>query len=234
VGGGGILTGESASRANLAPMRLILVRHGRTSSNVGLVLDTAAPGADLDATGLAQAEALVERLAPYPVEAIFTSNLVRTQQTAGPFAQSRGLRFTVLPGLREISAGDDELSSDATRYVDTLMKWHAGELAARIPGGEDAAEFFGRYDAAIEEVVGAGHEVAMVVSHGAALRTWATARVGGFSEALGNGHLDNTGVIVADGAPGEWSLSFIDGVFHYQGVEQEPDPFDPPHASPGC
>ena len=194
-------------------MRLILVRHGRTTSNVGLVLDTAVPGADLDAAGRAQAEALVERLAAFPVEAIFTSDLVRTQQTAAPFARARALEFTVLPGLREIPAGEDEMSPDATRYIGTLIKWHSGDLAARIPGGEDAAEFFARYDAAIAEVAAGGHRVAMVVSHGAALRTWATARVPGFAEALGKGHLDNTGIIIVDGTPeAGWQLFELDGV----------------------
>lgn len=194
-------------------MRLILVRHGRTTSNVGLVLDTAAPGADLDEAGRAQAEALVERLAEFPVEAVFTSNLVRTQQTASPFARARGLELTVLPGLREISAGDDEMSPDATRYIDTLIKWHSGDFSARIPGGEDAEEFFARYDAAIEQVVAAGHRVAMVVSHGAALRSWATARVPGFVDALGKGHLDNTGIIIVDGTPeAGWQLFELDGV----------------------
>ena len=149
----------------------------------------------------------------FPVEAIFTSNLVRTQQTATPFARARGLEFTVLPGLREISAGDDEMSADATRYVGTLIKWHSGDLSARIPGGEDAAEFFARYDGAIDEVVASGHPVAMVVSHGAALRSWATARVPGFTDALGKGHLDNTGIIVVDGSPETgWQLFELDGV----------------------
>ena len=210
-------------------MRLILVRHGRTTSNVGLLLDTAEPGADLDETGRDQANILVERLAPYLVQALYTSNLVRTQQTATPFAEARGLDFEVLPGLREISAGDDELSADATRYIQTLLKWHAGDLSARIPGGEDAGEFFDRFDDAVGDIAGRGHDIAMAVSHGAALRTWATSRVRGFAEALGRGHLNNTGLLVIDGSPrSRWDLQVLDGVLTYEGVELEPDPIDSP------
>lgn len=215
-------------RANLAPMRLILVRHGRTASNVGFLLDTAEPGADLDETGREQARALVERLSDYPVEAIYASTLVRTQQTASPLAEARGLSPQVLPGLREISAGDDELSSDAARYIGTLIRWSEGDVAARIPGGEDAAEFFARFDGAIAQVISGGHEVAAVVSHGAALRTWASNRVPGFVEALGHGHLDNTGVVVIDGAPDAWTLAALDGLLYYEGIELEPDPIDAP------
>jgi broad specificity phosphatase PhoE len=207
-------------------MRLILVRHGRTSSNVGFLLDTAAPGADLDETGLSQAQALVGRLAGFPIEAVYASNLLRTQQTGLPLAHARGLGLEILPGLREVSAGDDELSPDATRYITTLLKWHEGDLAARIPGGESATEFFERFDDAIGRIHAGGYGVAMAVSHGAALRVWASARVPGFPEALGHGHLNNTGLIVIDGTPGSWTLSELDGVLTYAGIELEADPID--------
>jgi probable phosphoglycerate mutase len=198
-------------------MRLILVRHGRTASNVGFLLDTAEPGADLDEGGLEQAAELVERLSHHEIEAVYTSNLVRTQQTARPVAEHRGLRLQVLPELREISAGDDELSTDATRYIGTLVAWGRGELDARIPGGEDAHEFFTRFDAAIGEVAASGREVVMVVSHGAALRVWSSERVRGFTEALGRAHLDNTGVIVVDGSPDEgWELAELIGIRRWE------------------
>ena len=198
-------------------MRLILIRHGRTASNTSFVLDTAFPGADLDELGREQAESLVERLAAEPIEAIYVSNLVRTQQTAAPLAAARDLVPVILPGLREISAGDDELSSDATRYIGTLIAWGRGELDARIPGGEDAREFFTRFDSAIGEVAASGRDVVMVVSHGAALRVWSSERVHGFTEALGRAHLDNTGVIVVDGSPDEgWELAELIGVRHWE------------------
>lgn len=204
-------------------MRLILIRHGRTASNTSLVLDTAFPGADLDELGREQAESLVERLAAEPIEAIYVSNLVRTQQTAAPLAAARGLVPVILPGLREVSAGDDELSLDATRYVETLLQWHAGDMDARLPGGEDAAEFFARYDDAIAQIAGAGHQVAALVSHGAALRVWAAARVDGFSVALGAAHLDNTGVLVIEGTPTEgWQLLSLDGVTDWRSADFEP------------
>lgn len=200
-------------------MRLILVRHGRTSSNVGFLLDTGVPGADLDETGHHQARTLVERLAEHPIEAIYASNLVRTQQTAAPLAAALGLSVEVLPGLREISAGDDELATDATRYIGTLMSWHAGEVHARIPGGESALEFMARFDEAIAEVAANAYRTAMVVSHGAALRVWSVSRVRGFGEALGSGHLANTGVIVIDGSAQEgWQLVSLDGVQVWESI----------------
>lgn len=209
-------------------MRLILVRHGRTDSNVSLLLDTGAPGADLDESGLEQAASLVERLSEHPIEAVYASNLVRTQQTARPLAQARGLEVKVLPGLREIPAGEDEMGSDATRYIAALFAWGEGDLHAKVPGGENALEFFARYDDAIDVVAASGAEVAMVVSHGAALRVWATARVAGFAEALGPAHLDNTGVIVVDGSPAEgWTLVHLSGIRKYPAHQAAEPPAEP-------
>jgi probable phosphoglycerate mutase len=144
---------------------------------------------------------------------VYTSTLVRTQQTARPVAEARGLELRVMPGLREISAGEDELSQDATRYIGTLVAWGMGDPDARIPGGEDSHEFFARFDAAIGEIADAGDEVAMVVSHGAALRVWSMGRVAGFVEAVGRAHLDNTGVIIVDGSPRDgWDLAELVGI----------------------
>lgn len=201
-------------------MRLILVRHGRTASNVGFLLDTQAPGADLDEVGRRQAEALVERLAQERIDAIFTSTLVRTQQTAAPVAAALGLTVQVLPGLREIAAGEDEMSPDARRYIGAMIAWGQGDLTACVPGGENALELLARYDPAIEQVFASGVQSAMVVSHGAALRSWASARVDGFEAALAGRHLDNTGVIIAEGSPAEgWHLVELDGAKHRHGYD---------------
>lgn len=202
-------------------MRLILVRHGRTPSNTELLLDTAAPGADLDDHGRWQATTLIERLADVPVQAIYASNLVRTQQTAAPLAQTVGVPITILDGLREISAGDYEMASftmtdEVNAYQSTLMKWATGDLLAKVPGGENAIEFFERYDDAISHIAASQAQHALAVSHGAALRVWATARIRGFAEEIGHAHLDNTGVIIADGDPeAGWSLVDLQGMLHF-------------------
>lgn len=183
------------------PMRLYLVRHGQTPSNVARVLDTAFPGADLDETGRAQAGALVGRLAGRPLDAVYASDLVRTQQTVAPLASDRGLAVRVLGGLREIQAGEDEMSSDWRRFIDVLSSWRH-DPSRRVPGGEDAVAFFGRFDAAVAAIAAAGHASALLVSHGAALRMWIAARVGGIeAPEVVHRPLPNTTVVSIDGTP---------------------------------
>lgn len=189
-------------------MRLVLVRHGRTASNVHRLLDTAHPGAELDEEGLAQAEALVARLADLELEAIYASTLLRTQQTAAPLAAARDLGIRVLPGLREIAAGDQEMWPEWQAYVGMLGEWAAGDLSVARPGGEDGEAFFARFDAAVSEIAAAGHEAALLVSHGAALRMWVGGRVEGIDRAtVGTRPLGNAAVVIVEGDPeAGWTL----------------------------
>jgi broad specificity phosphatase PhoE len=157
-------------------MRLLLLRHGQTESNVIGALDTAVPGAPLTAIGERQASAVPAALEP--VDAVFVSTLIRTQQTALPLERARGIHATILDGLKEIQAGDLEMKNDRHSqgvYNTTAFAWARGELGLRMPGGETGHEFFLRFDAAIEQARSAGDDV-LVVSHGAAIRTWVAAR----------------------------------------------------------
>lgn len=190
-------------------MRLYLVRHGRTPSNVDRLLDTAVPGAELDEVGRRQAEALVVRLAGRPVEAVYASDLTRTQQTVAPLAAERTLDVTVLGGLREIQAGEDEMSPDWRRYVDVLEAW-GHDLSASVPGGEDAHAFLDRFDGAVATIAGAGHDTALAASHGAALRMWVAFRATGIDvEELIAKRLGNTAIITLDGDPAS-GWTFVD------------------------
>ncbi|WP_040157596.1 histidine phosphatase family protein [Nigerium massiliense] len=204
-------------------MRLHLVRHGRTPSNVTSALDTAYPGADLDDRGRAQAELLVERFDGVPLEGLYASDLVRTQQTIAPLAAARGLDVGILGGLREIQAGEDEMSHDFGRYVGVLQRWVSGELTARVPGGEDAIGFYERYDDAVAQIAAAGHEHALLVTHGAALRMWVGARAEGLSpDQAAKGVLGNTAHLVLDGEPGDWRFVSWDSGEDVPGPDGDP------------
>lgn len=189
-------------------MRLLLVRHGRTASNAAHLLDTAFPGAELDDLGHAQARRLVDVLAREHLSGIFASDLIRTQQTAAPLAAARGLEVGVLGGVREIQAGQDELSPVWDRYVSVLTAWVTGDHTAAVPGGEDALSFYARYDEAVRVVADAGHASALVVSHGAAIRMWVGGRARGITpKEVAERRLGNTAVLTLEGDPDDgWRL----------------------------
>jgi probable phosphoglycerate mutase len=184
-------------------VRLLLIRHAETTANAERLLDTAPPGTDLSERGRIQAEELVEALAEVPLDAIYVSDLVRTQQTAAPLAAERGLPPLVRPGVREIQAGEYEMAPDDDSwgaYLAVLYRWADGEPDTRVPGGESGTEVLARFDAVVAEA--ANHEAAAIVSHGAMIRAWTGARAANVDRAfVADTRLHNTAVIVLDGSP---------------------------------
>lgn len=184
-------------------MRLLLMRHGQTHANVSGELDTAHPGLDLTDLGRAQAAAAARALADERIDAIYVSSRVRTHQTARPAADDRDLSPVQLDGLEEIQAGDFEMRSDhdaVAGYIGSVATWLEGDLTHRMPGAETGEEFLARYDRAVREILSAGHDAALVVSHGAALRTWISTRMEPHPDAPPPTQpLHNTALVVLEG-----------------------------------
>lgn len=181
------------------------MRHGQTHGNVAGALDTAAPGLELTELGRAQARAASRALADRGVQELFVSTRVRTHQTAAPTAQQHGFSPVEMPGLHEISAGDYEMATDETSvrgYLTTVFSWVRGDLHVRMPGAETGHEFLERYDADVARLTSGGHDTVLLVSHGAAIRTWVSSRV---TEARDRPEavqpLHNTGLITVEGHP---------------------------------
>jgi broad specificity phosphatase PhoE len=199
-------------------MRLLLVRHGQTLSNVNHLLDTGHPGPVLTELGEQQAAALLEALSSEDIKAIFASTLLRAQQTAQPLADDRGLPVQVRDGIREIDAGELEMRSDQEAvdlYVRTVIGWADGKLDTRLPGGPDGASVLAAYDEVVSEIESlvSDDQTALLVSHGAAIRTWVAARVAGLSaEFAAANALANTAVVILQGSMMTgWSLVSWDG-----------------------
>ena len=196
-------------------MRLLLLRHGQTHGNTAGALDTAVPGLDLTDLGRNQAEAAAQALADRGIDRIYVSTLTRTHQTAAPLADLLGIEPREIDGLREISAGDFEMGSDhdsIAGYIGTIADWIERRYDVRMPGGESGHEFLARYDAAVAaihtDLAAAGEDCALVVSHGAAIRTWVSARVADVeSHARATDPLHNTACIELVGDPaGGWEV----------------------------
>lgn len=202
---------NGAGCGTMGRMRLLLIRHGQTSSNVGQHLDTAEPGADLTPLGRKQAAAIPVALEGEPVDLIVASNLVRTQQTAAPLAEARGLTPLIRPGVREIGAGDYEMLNDAQSiqsYLGAIFGWGI-DLEGRMPGAESGTEVLARYDEVVGEAAGiVGDGTAVIFSHGAVIRAWAAARADGIDFEYAKTHwLPNTGLVALTGEPGSWQVT---------------------------
>lgn len=186
-------------------MRLLLIRHGQTPANVLGSLDTAQPGPGLTELGRRQARAVPAALGEHPIDAVYSSTLVRTQLTAAPLLHERGLDLRVRDGVQEIEAGDLEGLHDRAsqlRYLETVVAWGRGGLDQAMPGGPDGNDFFARFDGAIADIASDHDGTVALVNHGAAIRAWVAGRSHNITpEFAATNHLDNTAMVVLEGDP---------------------------------
>lgn len=131
-------------------MTLILLRHGRSTSNTAHTLAGRSEGVDLDDRGVEQAAGVVSRIGDLPVRAIVRSPLLRCRRTVEPLAAALGLEPIVDEGLTEVDYG-----GWTGRKIADLVKeplWsvvQAQPSAAVFPDGEGLAQVQARAVAAV-------------------------------------------------------------------------------------
>jgi probable phosphoglycerate mutase len=117
---------------------LFLFRHGETDWNRQGRLQ-GHTDTELNATGLAQAAALAERLRPYRLDAVVSSDLDRAWTTGRIVADELGVPLISEPGLREAQIGEAEglfWPEVKSRFGEALTeRWFTDDDAA-FPGGE--------------------------------------------------------------------------------------------------
>jgi len=131
---------------------VILLRHGRSTANSAGVLAGRTPGVGLDEGGVAQAQALVGRLAQLPLAAVVSSPLQRCRETVAPLAQARELEVTVDDRFIEVDYGQwtgRELRKLGKEPLWKVVQSHPS--AAVFPGGEGLAALQARAVAAVRE-----------------------------------------------------------------------------------
>jgi probable phosphoglycerate mutase len=148
--------------------RLILVRHGETEANVAGRMQ--GRGNDpLTERGQQQVRAVAARLKNqgHPVEALYTSSLLRACLTAEAIGEALGLQPRLRDGLQEMHLGDLDGGSAAELEAAVPRTLDEG-----YPGGESLREF-------VERIMGALYGIAMahmggtviIVSHGGVIST---------------------------------------------------------------
>ena len=160
-------------------MRVTFVRHGQSYGNASGLIDTKTPGPDITELGQQQAEAVVGTLGYHNYDAIYASQMVRTQQTAAPMADYLRLPVTVLPGIQEIEAGVFEgtpESQAAAGYGRVLAGWALGGaqgMGVTMPGTTlNGYGFDARMDQAMQTIYDNGDRNSVVFSHGGAIMFW--------------------------------------------------------------
>ncbi|WP_027501857.1 histidine phosphatase family protein [Rhodococcus sp. UNC363MFTsu5.1] len=180
-------------------MTVILLRHGRSTSNTSGMLAGRSPGIDLDDRGREQSRAVVDRLAGVPLAAIVRSPLLRCERTVEPLARDRDLDPVADDRLIEVDYGT--WTGQAIKDLLEEPLWKVVQQhpsAAVFPDGEGLAQVQARAVAAVR-----AHDARLAEEHGGDV-LWLACTHGDviksvLADALGT-HLDGFQRIVADPA----------------------------------
>lgn len=129
-----------------------LIRHG-TCDPVGKRISGRKPGVYLNEDGRREARELAERMANVALDAIYSSPMERTRETAEPLARLSGLEIRVSDAFHEIDFG--AWTGKSYRELAEIEEWRQYNhfrSGIAIPGGERAIEVQARVIAELERL----------------------------------------------------------------------------------
>ena len=143
-------------------MTVILLRHGRSTSNTAGVLAGRSEGVDLDDKGREQATGLIDRIGELPIRAVVSSPMLRCRRTVAPLAEALCLEPLIDDRLSEVDYGEwtgRKIGELAKEALWSVVQAHPS--AAVFPGGEGLAQVQARAVAAVRE-----HDRRLTQEHG--------------------------------------------------------------------
>jgi Histidine phosphatase superfamily (branch 1) len=220
------------------------VRHGESIDNNAGIIDTVPPGTALDATGESQASDVATAIQnEYGTNfgGLFDSQELRTQETAAPLIQEltasgHPTSLDTLAGLNEIPAGsfegDPTTSLEGILYLLGPLSWALGDVLVPDIGDPsvNGVTFDESFGGAVQTIydgtaTATGTPTDVAFSSEGAIAVWTLMNVNNpdFSVLLQEvestgGFLPNTGQVVIEGQPGDWTMVSYDGT----AVAQDP------------
>ena len=189
--------------------KIYLIRHAEAEGNLYRRIQGHWDGR-VTPRGERQIDALAERFRGTAIDALYSSDLQRTRETAGAITRYHDLEVHVTPRLREINMGAWEGRPWGNAEHETpeqMYFFNHDPDRWSIPGCESFPAVQQRMQRVLSELA-AQHEgqTIAVVSHGTAIRTYLAARLGIASGEIGTlAHGDNTCVA---------KLEFENGAVH--------------------
>ncbi len=201
---------------------IYLIRHGEAEGN----LYRRAQGhyeADITAKGHRQIAALAERFKDIHIDALYSSDLRRTQITAGAITKYHDLPMNLEPQLREVCLGqweDEPWGNLSHDFPEAMTAFNDDPEAWTAPGAESFVHLKERMMAVIRRLAKAheGQTIACV-SHGMAIRTLLSDILGVPSNEIRRlPHGDNTSVSLLEVEGDEINVVFYNDASHLEGT----------------
>jgi len=155
-------------------LTLFLLRHGQTSFSRANAFCGAALNPDLTEDGRQMAECFAKAYSSTKFEAIFTSPLKRTLETAHPICNVTGMSPQVRDGLKEIGYGKWEgktVEEVDAEFHDDYIRWTADPAWYPPTEGEPAVSIAHRSLQVVEEIQKVyDNGNVLIISHKATIR----------------------------------------------------------------
>lgn len=154
---------------------IYLIRHGETDFNKQGIIQGSGINSHLNEHGRKQANMFYETYKSIAFDHVYTSELIRTQQTVEAF--TKNTPQTHLAELNEINWGimegvkqTPEMSKEYQKMVDN---WSKGILEIAIENGETPLAMFNRQKLGLERIMQKTEEKYVLISmHGRAMRSF--------------------------------------------------------------
>ena len=153
---------------------LYIIRHGQTDHNLKGIVQGKGVNLPLNELGQRQAQAFFEAYKHVPFDAMYTSTLLRAQQTIYPF-RDLGNSFEIFSELDEISWGEMEgthtVMENSDVFKNLIEGWRAGNIDAKPAGGESPRELQDRQKRFIDHLLHTPDRNILISMHGRAIRS---------------------------------------------------------------
>ena len=155
-----------------APSVVLLVRHAHAHA-IDLRLAGRTPGVHLSERGHAELPRLRQQFAAIPLDAVYSSPLVRARETAEPIATDHGLGVDIEDDLNEIDFGDWTGSAfDLLRSDPRWDAFNGRRATAVVPNGERPSDLQRRAVALLTTLADRHRNATLaVVSHAEVIRS---------------------------------------------------------------
>ncbi len=154
--------------------KIYLTRHGETEYNRLGIVQGGGVDSSLNEKGMQQAQAFWEAYHHIPFDKVYTSALVRTQQSVKKFIENN-IPHEICPELNELGWGEKEGRKSTPQededYYQMLFDWRMGKTDYKIIGGESPQDVANRQKVFLEKLIQRPNEKnTLVCMHGRALR----------------------------------------------------------------
>ena len=162
------------NKVKLSSKKIYLIRHGQTDFNLRNIVQGSGVDSSLNATGRAQAQAFFDNYKDIPFTKVYTSALVRSQESVKSFLDL-GLPHEAFAGLNEISWGTKEghpITPEEDEYYHYMLKqWQLGNTSMKIEKGESPEDVVARMKPVMEYILSKENENPILICmHGRSIR----------------------------------------------------------------